>query len=55
MTMTAVNPAWPPRPPDHLLGLAEWDALPEDTSARYELVEGRWSSAPTPCPATADI
>ncbi|HEY0454190.1 Uma2 family endonuclease [Actinophytocola sp.] len=26
--------------PDHLLTLQEWDALPEDTSRHYELVEG---------------
>ena len=26
--------------PDHLLSLAEWDALPEDTSRHVELVEG---------------
>lgn len=26
--------------PDHLLSLDEWDALPEDNSRRYELVEG---------------
>lgn len=26
--------------PDHLLTLAEWDALPPDTSRCYELVEG---------------
>jgi Uma2 family endonuclease len=32
--MTA--PPWP----DHLLTLEEWDALPEDTSRHYELVEG---------------
>lgn len=26
--------------PDHLLTLSEWDALPEDTTHRYELIEG---------------
>ncbi|TLG14010.1 Uma2 family endonuclease [Nocardia cyriacigeorgica] len=26
--------------PDHLLGLADWAALPEDTSRNYELVDG---------------
>jgi Uma2 family endonuclease len=34
--------------PDHLLSLAEWDALPEDHTRRYELAEGTlWVS---PCP-----
>jgi Uma2 family endonuclease len=36
--------------PDHLLTLAEWDALPEDTSHRYELVEGILLVAPRPAP-----
>lgn len=36
--------------PDHLLTLAEWDALPEDTSRRYELVEGVLLVAPRPAP-----
>ena len=35
--------------PDHLLSLAEWDVLPEDTSHRCELVEGILLVAP--CPA----
>jgi len=26
--------------PEHLLDLAAWDALPEDTRGRFELVEG---------------
>lgn len=34
--------------PDHLLSLAEWDVLPEDTSHRYELVEGILLVAPRP-------
>jgi Uma2 family endonuclease len=50
MTMTVANPAWPSRPPDHLLDLAEWDALPEDTSARYELVEGVVVASPRAVP-----
>ncbi|GLZ53880.1 Uma2 family endonuclease [Actinomycetospora sp. NBRC 106378] len=48
MTMTAAGPAWPPHPPDHLIDLAEWEALPEDTSARYELVEGVMVVSPRP-------
>lgn len=36
--------------PDHLLTLAEWDALPEDTSRRFELVEGVLLVAPRPTP-----
>lgn len=36
--------AWP----DHLVTLAEWDALPEDTSHRYELVEGTLQVSPRP-------
>lgn len=54
MTMTA-NPAWPSRPPDHLIDLAEWDALPEDSSARYELVEGVMVAAPRPLPRHRDL
>lgn len=42
--MTAVP--WP----DHLLTLAEWNALPEDTSRRYELVEGVLLVVPRPAP-----
>ena len=34
--------------PDHLLSLAEWDVLPEDTSHRCELVEGILLVAPRP-------
>jgi len=34
--------------PDHLLSLAEWDALPEDNSRRYELVEGILQVSPRP-------
>ncbi len=34
--------------PDHLLSLAEWDLLPEDTSHRYELIEGILLAAPRP-------
>ena len=36
--------------PDHLIGLEEWHALPEDTSRRFELVEGVLSVAPRPSP-----
>jgi Uma2 family endonuclease len=36
--------AWP----DHLLTLAEWDALPEDPSRRYELIEGVLLVVPRP-------
>ncbi len=36
--------------PDHLLTLAEWDALPRDTSRCYELVEGVLLVAPRPKP-----
>jgi Uma2 family endonuclease len=36
--------------PDHLLTLAEWDALPEDSSRRYELVEGVLLVVPRPTP-----
>ncbi|WP_433803463.1 Uma2 family endonuclease [Actinomycetospora sp. CA-084318] len=35
-------------PPDHLIDLAEWEALPEDTSARCELVEGVLVVSPRP-------
>jgi Uma2 family endonuclease len=35
-------------PPDHLLSLAEWDALPEDNSRRFELVEGILQVSPRP-------
>lgn len=48
MTVSTASPAWPAGPPDHLLDLAEWDALPEDTSARYELVEGVIVVSPRP-------
>lgn len=34
--------------PDHLLTLDEWDALPEDTSRHYELVEGTLQVSPRP-------
>lgn len=34
--------------PDHLLTLAEWDALPEDASRRIELVEGALQVSPRP-------
>ncbi len=36
--------------PDHLLTLAEWDALPPDTSRCYELVEGVLLVVPRPAP-----
>lgn len=36
--------------PGHLLDLAEWDALPEDTSRRVELAEGVLQVAPKPIP-----
>lgn len=36
--------AWP----DHLLDLDEWDALPEDASRRFELVEGVLMVSPRP-------
>ncbi|MGH3811800.1 MAG: Uma2 family endonuclease [Pseudonocardiaceae bacterium] len=36
--------------PDHLLTLSEWDALPEDTSRCYELVEGILLAVPRPAP-----
>ena len=45
--MTALTAAsWP----DHLLTLAEWEALPEDASRRYELVEGVLLVVPRPTP-----
>nr|CTQ92336.1 protein of unknown function DUF820 [Kibdelosporangium sp. MJ126-NF4] len=34
--------------PDHLLSLAEWDALPEDNTRRYELAEGVMQVSPRP-------
>ncbi|TLF74510.1 Uma2 family endonuclease [Nocardia cyriacigeorgica] len=34
--------------PDHLLTLADWDALPEDNSRSYELVEGVLIVSPRP-------
>lgn len=34
--------------PDHLLTLAEWDALGQDTSRRIELVEGVLLVSPRP-------
>jgi Uma2 family endonuclease len=36
--------------PDHLLTLAEWEALPEDASRGYELVEGVLLVVPGPTP-----
>lgn len=36
--------------PDHLLTLDEWDALPEDGSRHYELVEGVLAVSPKPAP-----
>ncbi|TCO57254.1 Uma2 family endonuclease [Actinocrispum wychmicini] len=33
---------------DHLLSLAEWDALPEDTHERHELVDGMLQVSPSP-------
>ena len=36
--------------PDHLIGLEEWHALPEDNHRRFELVEGVLSVAPRPSP-----
>jgi hypothetical protein len=40
--MTVTHPAmtWPPYRPNGLLTLADWEALPADTSVRTELVEG---------------
>lgn len=37
-----------PPSPDHLLTLDEWDALPEDNSRHYELVEGKLLASPQP-------
>jgi Uma2 family endonuclease len=34
--------------PDHLLSLQDWDALPEDTSRRYEVAEGVLQVSPRP-------
>lgn len=34
--------------PDHLLSLEDWEALPEDSSRRYELVEGGLHVSPRP-------
>ncbi|RDI67246.1 Uma2 family endonuclease [Nocardia pseudobrasiliensis] len=34
--------------PDHLLTLADWDGLPEDSSRRFELVEGVLGVTPRP-------
>jgi Uma2 family endonuclease len=36
--------------PDHLFTLEEWDALPEDKSHHFELVEGVLLVAPRPAP-----
>lgn len=36
--------------PDHLLTVAEWDALPQDTSRCYELVAGVLLVVPRPAP-----
>lgn len=36
--------------PNHLLTLEEWDALPQDTSRRFELAEGVLVVAPRPAP-----
>ena len=36
--------------PDHLLSLDEWDALPQDRSRSYELVEGVLYVVPRPSP-----
>lgn len=41
--------------PDHPLSLAEWDALPEDTSRRIERVEGVLLVAPRPTPRHQSI
>ncbi len=40
MTVTHRAVSWPPYRPDGLLTLADWEALPADTSVRAELVEG---------------
>ena len=34
--------------PDHLLSLEEWDALPEDNTRHYELVQGVLQVSPRP-------
>ncbi|KAA2264112.1 Uma2 family endonuclease [Solihabitans fulvus] len=34
--------------PDHLLSLADWDTLPEDTAHHYEVVEGILHVSPRP-------
>jgi len=39
-----LQPTWP----DRLLSLDDWDALPEDTSHRFELVEGVLQVVPRP-------
>ena len=39
-----IQPMWP----DHLLSLDEWNALPEDSSRRFELSEGVLVVAPRP-------
>jgi Uma2 family endonuclease len=36
--------------PDHLLSMEEWDALPEDNSRHFELVEGVLHVSPRPRP-----
>lgn len=36
--------------PDHLLTLDEWDALAEDSTRHYELVEGVLAVSPKPAP-----
>ncbi|WP_063810580.1 Uma2 family endonuclease [Kibdelosporangium phytohabitans] len=36
--------------PNHLLSLADWDALPEDNTHRYELAEGILQVSPRPVP-----
>jgi Uma2 family endonuclease len=40
MTVTRPAMTWPPYRPNGLLTLADWEALPPDTSVRAELVEG---------------
>jgi hypothetical protein len=40
MTVTHRAVTWPPYRPNGLLTLADWEALPADTSHRAELVEG---------------
>lgn len=34
--------------PDHLLSMADWDALPEDNTHRYEVAEGVLQVSPRP-------